>query len=123
VLTFAAQSSAAKDEWRFPVGVVALERELSLSYVENRLSDRSSRAFRSDVHLRNVNDGLLLDRIGIGDESALAEFYDWFAGIVNGVARRALGDAAAEEIVQETFLRVWSRESPILLKKGASTRG
>ena len=69
--------------------------------------------------MRNVNDGLLADRIAIGDERALAECYDRFAGIINGLARSALGAAAAEEIVQETFLRVWSRASTYVPEKGS----
>lgn len=69
--------------------------------------------------MRNASDGHLMDRIGIGEERALAEFYDRFAGIVNGLARRALGDAAAEEIMQETFFRVWSRASTYDPGKGS----
>ena len=69
--------------------------------------------------MRNVNDGLLADRIAIGDERALAECYDRFGGIVNGLARSALGAPAAEEIVQETFVRVWSRASTYAPEKGS----
>lgn len=43
-------------------------------------------------------------------EEALAEAYRRHAGAVYGLARRVLWDGAlAEEVVQEIFLRLWSR--------------
>ena len=119
VLTFAAPSFASRDSRRIPPDVLAAELRINPSTVDNRLGGRWHCASGRDAPLRNVNDGLLIDRIAIGDERALAECYDRFAGIVNGLARRALGDAAAEEVVQETFLRVWSRASTYAPEKGS----
>lgn len=43
-----------------------------------------------------------------GDEVALAELYDRFAGLVHGVAHRVTGDrGAAEEVTQEVFTHLW----------------
>jgi RNA polymerase sigma-70 factor, ECF subfamily len=43
-----------------------------------------------------------------GSQSALAELYDRYSGIVYAVALRVLGDAgAAEDILQEVFLQLW----------------
>jgi RNA polymerase sigma-70 factor (ECF subfamily) len=50
----------------------------------------------------------LLRRLSGGDQSALGEFYDLYAGLVNGIALRMLRDATeAEDVVQEVFLQVW----------------
>jgi RNA polymerase sigma-70 factor (ECF subfamily) len=43
-----------------------------------------------------------------GNQSALAELYDRYSGVVYAVALRVLGDAgAAEDILQEVFLQLW----------------
>ena len=59
---------------------------------------------RSEVDLR------LLQRIVIRDEAALAEFYDRHSRFVYSVIMRILRNPPdAEEVLQETFVRVWSR--------------
>lgn len=61
-----------------------------------------------DAALRSASDGALVVAIGRWKEDALAEAFRRHAGAVHGLARRVLGDgAAAEEIVQEVFLRLW----------------
>jgi RNA polymerase sigma-70 factor (ECF subfamily) len=50
----------------------------------------------------------LLRRLRDGDHGALSEFYDLYAGLVNGLALRILKDTAdAEDVVQEVFVQVW----------------
>lgn len=50
----------------------------------------------------------LLKRLAAGEQAALGEFYDLFAGLVNAVALRILRDVAdAEDVVQEVFVQVW----------------
>ncbi len=52
----------------------------------------------------------LLQRIARRDESALAELYDRYSGLLLALARRILIDSAeAEEILQEVFLQVWNQ--------------
>jgi RNA polymerase sigma-70 factor, ECF subfamily len=52
-------------------------------------------------------DGLLA-RVSAGDELAFARLCDLFSGPVLGEALRHLGDrAAAEDVTQEVFLRIW----------------
>jgi len=59
--------------------------------------------------LRDVSDGALAVAIGRWREDALAEAFRRHAGAVYGLAQRVLRDAAAaEEIVQEVFLRLWN---------------
>lgn len=57
-----------------------------------------------------LEDRALLARVASGDSGALATLYDRYARVVYGVALRILGEAElAEDVVQETFWRVWRR--------------
>ena len=55
-----------------------------------------------------VEDEVLVRRVASGDERALAELYDRYAGLVYGTGMRYLGDrGVAEELVQDVFTSVW----------------
>ena len=54
-------------------------------------------------------DQVLVQRIREGQEEALQQVYRRYAPLVFHLACRALDRAAAEEIVQDTFLAVWRR--------------
>jgi RNA polymerase sigma-70 factor (ECF subfamily) len=55
-----------------------------------------------------ANTQALLQRLTGGDAAALGEFYDLYAGLVNGLALRILRNSAeAEDVVQEVFVQVW----------------
>ncbi len=54
-------------------------------------------------------DGRLALRLRQRDEAALSEVYDQHSGVVFGVLSRLLGDAAAQEVLQDVFLRLWER--------------
>jgi RNA polymerase sigma-70 factor (ECF subfamily) len=57
-----------------------------------------------------ADDLSLLQRITARDESAMAELYDRHHRIVYAVVQRILQSPSdAEEVLQETFVRVWSR--------------
>lgn len=52
----------------------------------------------------------LLTRISAGDEAALAAFYDQFSRLVFSVTYHVLqNDILAEEVTQDTFLKIWNR--------------
>lgn len=54
----------------------------------------------------------LIRRLAAGDQRALGEFYDLYAGLVNGLAIRILRDPTeAEDVVQEVFVQIWRQAS------------
>jgi RNA polymerase sigma-70 factor (ECF subfamily) len=54
--------------------------------------------------------GGLIARMAKGDDGALAELYEMWSPILLGVSCRMLGDRReAEEVVQDTFVRIWHR--------------
>src|SRR4051794_33042602 len=64
-------------------------------------------------------DDRLLATAGTGDESALDELYDSFAKRLYGFGMRLLSDPGlAEELVQETFVRIWKQGAKFDPDKG-----
>jgi RNA polymerase sigma-70 factor (ECF subfamily) len=62
----------------------------------------------------------LLRRLTTGDHTALGEFYDLYAGLVNGLALRILRDRAeAEDVVQEVFVQVWRQAARFDPRRGS----
>jgi RNA polymerase sigma-70 factor (ECF subfamily) len=60
------------------------------------------------MQVSQQDEAALLARIHAGDDSAMAELYDRYSGIVYGVALRVLGStASAEDLLQEVFLQLW----------------
>jgi RNA polymerase sigma-70 factor, ECF subfamily len=58
--------------------------------------------------MNRVEDEVLVQRVASGDERALSELYDRYAGLVYGTGMRYLGDrGAAEDLVQDVFTSVW----------------
>lgn len=76
-------------------------------------------ASRKEIPLLRTEDASLAERIREGDQEALAELYDRLGGVVNGIARRFVGESSAEEIVQDTFDRVWRRASTYSAARGS----
>lgn len=65
----------------------------------------------STVSVRGVggNDALLVARLAAGDDHALAEIFDLLGPSVYAGALRVLGNgAAAQDVVQEVFVQLWS---------------
>ena len=63
---------------------------------------------RVSASAKNPDDAALIGRIRAGDETAMADLYDRYSGIVYGVALRVLGNTtAAEDVLQEVFLQLW----------------
>jgi RNA polymerase sigma factor (sigma-70 family) len=57
---------------------------------------------------------VLIDRLVAGDDSALADLYDRYAGFVYGLALRVLADRqAAEDVTQDVFVALWENPGRI----------
>ncbi len=70
--------------------------------------EASKAAARSSVEQTREADHALVRRIVRREEAALAEAYDRYASLVYAVALRVLREAtAAEEVLQDTFHRLW----------------
>ncbi len=55
-----------------------------------------------------LEDELLLQCVGNGDQQAMAEIFDRYGRLVYSVALRVLGDAGqAEDVLQDVFFSVW----------------
>src|SRR5262245_1508288 len=62
------------------------------------------------MHLSDPTDLILLQRIAARDTAALADLYDRHSRLLFGLILRIVRDRAeAEEILQEAFVRVWTR--------------
>ena len=65
-------------------------------------------------------EGVLVERLAGGDDSALADLYDRYAGFVYGLANRMLMNRqAAEDVTQEVFVALW--ENPARFEPGRGT--
>src|SRR5207237_7017180 len=66
------------------------------------------------------SDAELVSRLQRRDPLALAELYDRYGRIAFSLVLRAVRDAGiAEDLVQETFLRVWNRVQGFDAQRGA----
>jgi RNA polymerase sigma-70 factor, ECF subfamily len=66
------------------------------------------------------DDGDLLPRLQRREPQALAELYDRYGGMAFRLILRMVRDkATAEDLVQETFLRVWNRAGTFDSERGA----
>lgn len=68
----------------------------------------------------NLDDHELVQRVAKGDERAFLTLYDRYAPRVYALTLRVLGDSMlAEEVSQDTFLKLWSRAGQFDPQKGS----
>ena len=78
--------------------------------------------FRQVVTSEQVSDEVLASRVARGDSTALETLYDRHASTVLAVSLKVIGDrAAAEDVLQETFWRVWRSASTYQPQRGSFT--
>jgi RNA polymerase sigma-70 factor (ECF subfamily) len=67
-----------------------------------------------------AEDRLLIDRLKRRDPQALGELYDRYGKLAYSLVVRVVRDpAVAEDLVQETFLRIWNRAQSIDSERNA----
>lgn len=69
-----------------------------------------------------LSDETLIARIARGDQTALETLYDRYASTVLGLCLKITGErAAAEDVLQEAFWRVWQNASTYQSQRGSFT--
>ena len=89
-----------------------------------RINKKKSSLLRSQsaADPEQASDELLATRVAWGDSAALEALYDRHARTVLGILLRIIGDrAAAEDILQETFFRVWKSAVTYQSQRGSFT--
>jgi RNA polymerase sigma-70 factor (ECF subfamily) len=73
-----------------------------------------------EIRLNQLDDASLIQRVAGGDQQAFLALYDRYAARVHGLTLRILGEPMlAEEVTQDTFLKVWSRARTYLAGQGS----
>ena len=66
-----------------------------------------------------TDDKALLESVAQGDEHALGRVYDAYSAALNGVVLRMVGSTElAEEVLQDTFVKIWKYASGYDASKG-----
>ena len=69
-----------------------------------------------------LSDEILVARVASGDRTALESLYEHHAAAVLGISLKIIGDrAAAEDVLQETFWRVWQSAVTYRSQRGSFT--
>jgi RNA polymerase sigma-70 factor (ECF subfamily) len=67
-----------------------------------------------------AKDEALLERVAANDQSAMAEFFDRYGGLVYSIALRVLKDSGqAEDVMQEIFFQVWKKPESFAASRGS----
>lgn len=76
----------------------------------------------NDTALAQLSDEILVAQVARGESIALETLYDRYASTVMGISLRIIGDQAlAEDIVQESFWRVWKHAASFQPQLGSFT--
>jgi len=78
--------------------------------------------FEMNTNEKGLSDEILIARVASGDTNALEILYDRHAANVLGVSFRIIGDRpVAEDVLQETFWRVWQSAVTYEAQRGSFT--
>ncbi len=76
--------------------------------------------YNSSVKASDEDDFALIQRVARGDQPAFLALYDRHAARVNALTLHILGDPMlAEEVTQDTFMKLWSRARLYLAERGS----
>jgi RNA polymerase sigma-70 factor, ECF subfamily len=75
-----------------------------------------------DMAVEPLSDEVLAAQVARGESHALETLYDRYASTVLGISLKIMGDqAAAEDVLQETFWRVWRSAASYQSQRGSFT--
>ena len=75
---------------------------------------------RYNKYVIDIDESKLIAQVAQGNEQAFLEIYDRYVHRVHGLTLHILGDSMlAEEVTQDTFLKLWSRARQYLAERGA----
>jgi RNA polymerase sigma-70 factor, ECF subfamily len=99
--------------WPQVRGTVAEQIQLDYNHVD------LSKAEGHMLDSTTLSDTTLLERIGSGDARALEQLYERYVRQCFGLALRMLGEPAlCEEVIQEVFLKIWTKPEGYSAQKG-----
>jgi RNA polymerase sigma-70 factor (ECF subfamily) len=85
-------------------------------------SERNILPSHDNIAVERLSDEVLAAQVARGESSALETLYDRYASTVLGISLRIMGDqAAAEDVLQETFWRVWRGAASYQSQRGSFT--
>lgn len=85
-----------------------------------KVGGRPGRWYNSGVKTTDQDDLVLVQGVARGEQQAFLTLYDRHAARVNALALHILGDAMmAEEVTQDTFMKLWSRARLYLSERGS----
>lgn len=78
------------------------------------------RSFTGGAETSTMDDLALLSEIRSGSQAAMTTFFDRYSRMVYSVAMRVLSDPSeAEDVMQETFIRVWQNPGAFTAGRGS----
>jgi RNA polymerase sigma-70 factor, ECF subfamily len=85
-------------------------------------NERNSLPSSDKAAVEQLSDEVLAAQVARGESSALEALYDRYASTVLGISLKIMGDqAAAEDVLQETFWRVWRSAASYQSQRGSFT--
>lgn len=99
-----------------------MARNKNVTSVPVRIPNEGTVSRSVDETAEQVSDEVLASQVARGSSTALEALYDRYASAVFGVALKVIGDqAGAEDVLQETFWRVWKSASTFQSQRGSFT--
>jgi RNA polymerase sigma-70 factor (ECF subfamily) len=85
-------------------------------------SERKALPSHDNIAVKQLSDEVLAAQVARGESGALETLYDRYASIVLGISLKIVGDQdAAEDVLQETFWRVWRSAASYQSQRGSFT--
>jgi RNA polymerase sigma-70 factor, ECF subfamily len=100
-----------------------MARNKNATSVSMRINnERNSLPSYDNAAVEQLSDEVLAAQVARGESSALETLYDRYASTVLGISLKIMEDqAAAEDVLQETFWRVWRSAASYQIQRGSFT--